>query len=169
MAKKEKSDNAKLTLTVNMDQAYTLMNAMEMYARLHIGQFDHIDTEFAWNGQNCNGEDRHFWENSSVRASLRKHLTEAREIIFPELRVIGPNGSHGIYSHKISPSAHNAWDIYQVVRHTLAVHREPNPIGFSTSYNEPMQVSEKNPLPTAIIKNEKPDNKPKVKRNKVKV
>jgi hypothetical protein len=56
-----------------------------------------------------------------------------------------------------------------VVRHTLAVQREPNPIGFSTSYNKPMQVSEKNQLPTAIIENEKPDNKIKPKKKAVKV
>ena len=147
---KEPVDNSKVTITMTIDQAYTVMNAMEFYARIHIGQFDHIDWEFVM-AQDCNGKDRDFWRNEKDREDLRRMLDTSRDIIFPELKQIGRGGSHGIYSHAISPRAHNAWDIYQVIRRELAIHREPNPTSYSTSYNTPMSVSESNPLPVVTI------------------
>jgi hypothetical protein len=144
-------DTATVSITMTVDQAYVLMNAMEFYARIHIGQFDTLDTEFAWNGIDCNGNEREFWRNDDARTQLRWHLNEARSIIFPELESVGANGSHGIVSDGISPDAHEAWDIYQVVRRELAIHRDPNPTDYSVSYNSPLKTSTTNPLPKVRI------------------
>lgn len=158
MTKKKKTvittvDNTKVTITMNLDQAYTVMNAMEFYARMHVGQFDKIDMEFSM-ATDCTGKERDFWRDQNKRDHLRMLLNRARSIIFPELECVGVNGSHGIFSTQISPGSHNAWDIYQTVRHALAIHRDPNPTGFSTSYNTPMSISEKNPLPVVKITKE---------------
>lgn len=149
--KKEPVDNAKVTITLSVEQAYSLMNAVEFYARIHIGQFDFIDTDLSM-ANDCNGKERGFWRDQNKRETLRWHLNEARSITFPELEDVGKNGSHGIFSDQIAPRAHDAWDIYQVVRHALAIHRDPNPKGWGgVAYDKPMSVSETNPLPTVTI------------------
>jgi hypothetical protein len=150
--KKEPVDKSKVIITLNLDQAYMLMNAMEFYARVHIGQFDAISREFTAHAD-CNGKSRDWlWKNDCTRKELEFYLNKSRELIFPELKSVGVYGSHGIYSTEISPYAHDAWDLYQVIRRELALHREPNPTSFSNSYNHPMKSSETNPLPEVRIR-----------------
>jgi len=43
VVKEPVADTAKVTITMSIDQAYYVMNALELHARLHIGQFDHLD------------------------------------------------------------------------------------------------------------------------------
>jgi hypothetical protein len=146
VVREDERDTAKLTITINVEQAYVLMTAMEFYARIHIGQFEHIE----WAFTNHDLRRDFIWKNQEKRDELRRLLNEARGIIFPELVHMGPNASHGIHSTEIVEGAHDAWDIYQSVRRVLAFHRNPNPKGidrWSVSYNKPHGVSRRNPLP----------------------
>lgn len=153
----EPVDTAKITITMNVDQAYVLMGAMEFYARIHIGQFDHLE----WTFINHDLRRDFIWRDQDNRDELRKHLNAARDIIFPELSKLGRGASHGIHSTEIVEGAHDAWDIYQSVRRALAIHRNPNPKGidrWSVSYDKPYGISKKNPLPVVEMVPEGLDN-----------
>ena len=162
VVKEPVADTAKVTITMSIDQAYYVMNALELHARLHIGQFDHLDWEFV-----SHGNKRDFWRDQEQRDQLRTHLIGARDIIFPELKQMGFGGSYGIFNQSnIGETAHVAWDMYQCVRYQVAYYRNPSPdqvTGWSVSYNKPMQSSEKHALPVVeIIKDGKNISKPHV-------
>jgi hypothetical protein len=148
--REDKRDTAKLTITLNVEQAYVLMHAMEFYARIHIGQFDHLEWAFISHDLR-----RDFiWRDQDKRDELRRLLNAARDIVFPELVHMGSNASHGIHSTDIVEGAHDAWDIYQSVRRTLAFHRNPNPEGIErwrVCYDKPFGVSKRNPLPVVAM------------------
>lgn len=143
-------DDVKVTITMSIDQAYYVINALELHARLHIGQFDHLDWEFV-----SHGKDREFWRDEEQRDQLRVHLNGARDIIFPELKLLGSGASHGIFNQtSIGESAHVAWDMYQCVRYQLAYYRNPTPDpvhDWSVSFNRPMKSSEKHEMPKVEI------------------
>lgn len=145
-----KPDNTKVMITMSIDQAYYVMNALELHARLHIGQFDHLDWEFV-----SHGKEREFWRDQEHRDLLRYHLNGARDIIFPELKRLGYSASYGIFNQtEISESAHVAWDMYQCVRYQVAYYRNPTPDPiheWSVSYNRPMKSSEIHMLPQVDI------------------
>jgi hypothetical protein len=155
-------DNAKVTITMSIDQAYFVIHALELHARLHIGQFEHLDWEFL-----SHGKDRDFWRDEEQRDQLRAHLLGARNIIFPELNKMGFGGSYGIFNQlNIGETAHVAWDMYQCVRYQLAYYRNPNPDmvhEWSVSYNRPMRSSEIHEMPTVeLFKDGKNISKPVV-------
>ena len=144
------TDEATVTITMSIDQAYYVTNALELHARLHIGQFDNLDWEFL-----THGKEREFWRDQVQRDELRYHLERARDIIFPELKQLGSGASHGIFNQSsIGETAHVAWDMYQCVRYQLAYYRNPTPDPvheWSVSFNKPMQSSEMHKLPIVTI------------------
>ena len=96
-------------LEITDKQAYLIMNALELYSRVGMGQFDKIKDHPTIHN--------HIWNN---------HRDEYHDFADNELLIVrnklfdlnyGLNGSHGINSNKIDDSNRLAFDIRQVIRH----------------------------------------------------
>jgi hypothetical protein len=127
----DKQEDFFVQTTLTPEQARVVVSALDLYSRLHIGQFREIGWLFRSN-----------IENVEVVDAL---LEELRQHCHPGL---SPNQSHGIASAKVAEQAKVAWDIQQVIRQVEAYGREPNG-GITVSFNDPLFVSDSVPRPTA--------------------
>ena len=121
----------KIILEMNQKQAIVLMDALETFSRIKMGQFDVIQTAFVL---------RDF--DRQIASSYAKAL---RRTIMPEL---SDNAYYGIFSKEAGTGA-EAWDVYQVIRHAIAWKRNPRG-GMTIDYDKPMAAS-KEPLPKITI------------------
>lgn len=108
---------AKYTLELNEEQAITVSQACEFFARIKMGQFDEIP--FLLLADELSGADY-----CSRRDIANKYLLEARKAIYPELHGIGHSYGVGKFA-----DADRAFDVYQVLRHALGDPREPFQLG----------------------------------------
>ena len=94
----------KITIETTDDESiYIILEALDLYTRLNIGQFDSLLNL------------RSITKNNE--SDITQPLTQIRNQLF-DLNV-GLNGSHGIHSNKVDDSARLAFDIRQVIRHEL--------------------------------------------------
>lgn len=106
-----KARQRRYVLELSEAQAELVSRAVELYARLGLGQFHLVlDRFFSWKGK----------ESESARA---RPLLQALATI----RNGDPHSHPGIHSKEISDDYRVCFDLYQVVRHRLAWDREPNP------------------------------------------
>jgi len=118
-------------LTFNEEQARLIVQAMDAYSRLSIGQFD------AAIGST--------WMHKILevdRKEVEYHCNQLKKIF---TGMDHPGASYGIYSKEILDRARIAWDIQQVVRNRLAWDKNPEG-GFTVNFDSPMKSSEQ-PLP----------------------
>lgn len=94
-----------VTLELTKKQACLVMEALDMYARLNMGQFEMIK-ELPTIAERIVGEDYDF---------AVPELTEARNLLFG--MTMGINGSYGINSDYVHDDARLACDIKEVIRH----------------------------------------------------
>jgi len=111
----------KYTLTLNKDQAQVLVQALDLFSRIGIGQFEeivHVYDSGRMNNEQLEGNAKY-----DVRDQARAALDLAKKVL------TGYTGgaSHGIHSPLVSDKYRAAFDIQQVVRHAL--HQERNPKG----------------------------------------
>jgi len=102
----------KYTLKLSESQIATVKSAMELYARLGMGQYSelmHICPD---------------WKDERMREAV---------LMLEKI----PNRS----LHTIDEKFRQAWDIYRVVRYRLAWDRDPNGTSYNVEYNEPMRVA----------------------------
>lgn len=98
-----------IQITVTEKQAHLISEALELYVRLNLGQFDKlIDVptihDNVWNNH------REEWHNFAI-----EELTAVRNKLFD--MNFGLSGSHGINSTQVSDYARLAQDIHEVIRH----------------------------------------------------
>ena len=103
----------KIKLILSDEQAKIGSKACEFFARIKIGQFDEIVFHTLDHKIEC----KEYFER---RERATKHLLEARKSIYPELYGIGH--SYGIGRFE---DADKAFDVHQVIRHTMGNEREP--------------------------------------------
>ena len=112
-------------LELSESQAEFVSRAVELYARLGLGQFPMLDRFFSWKGK-----------QSEVERALP---------LLQELAVIkngDPHSHPGIYSKAISDDYRVCFDLYQVVRHRLAWDREPNSQSWlNVDFSDPLRAS----------------------------
>lgn len=121
----------KYTLTVTEDQARIIHDALDLYTRIGIGQFENV-LEVYDRGCRLKPEQRH-----AIRESLLCAKTAAGH---PR------NGSWGIHHVKVADRFRSAYDIQQVVRHQIAWDHNPKG-GIQVQFDRPQQTSD-SPLPT---------------------
>ena len=118
------------TLTVTDKQALVIMDAVELLARVHMGQMESVVSEVA----------------SPTQAADARDCADALKLaIYPEL---SPTAYYGIVSPELRKEARIAWDIFQVVRQRLALDAlEPGerPNRMLVIYDDPLHAS-KEPL-----------------------
>ena len=108
---------AKYILDLNEDQARTVAQACEFFARIKMGQFQEIPYLLLSN--ELSGVDY-----CKKRELANKYLLDARKVIFPELNGIGHSYGVGKFA-----DADRAFDVYQVLRYALGDPREPFQLG----------------------------------------
>jgi len=126
-------------LTINETHAQVLINALELYSRMGMGQLSFLMEHQDLQKRLVVGPDSHF-------ETVRGTLEFLKKIIFPELPL---NGYYSISSPEINDANRVAYEMLQVVRHRMAWDRlqGKQPSGFSVIYDEPMKTSAQ-PLPT---------------------
>lgn len=126
--------NKRYTLTITEEQANTLINALDLYQRIGMGQLDEIKHVAV-----PAPEHKYNWvELDQTMAILKLQL-----LGWPHI-----NTSHSIVSKDLPDKFRVAWDIQQVVRNRLA-HDSLKPgekPGIYVYFDEPRRTS-KEPLP----------------------
>lgn len=98
-----------VTIEVTDKQAHLIREALDLYVRLNLGQFDII--------KDIPTIHANIWDNhrSEYQDIGNDELLKARNILFD--MNYGLNGSYGINSDKVSDYARLAQDIIEVMRH----------------------------------------------------
>jgi hypothetical protein len=113
------------TLEITENQAQTLVNALDLYSRIGLGQFLEVASIYA--------PAHHL--SPEEREELELRLTQAKAAVgHPR------NGSFGIYCRQVPDGFRLAWDLMKVIRHQLAIDRDPTGTPWrGVSYDEPDQ------------------------------
>ena len=94
-----------VTIEVTEQQAHLIREALDLYVRLNLGQFDKI--------KDVPTIHKHIWENH--RDDYHDIGLKARNILFD--MNFGLNGGYSINSNKVDDFARLAQDIIEVIRH----------------------------------------------------
>lgn len=130
-------DTERIILSMTREQAYTVMRATELLARLHIGQFKTI-TEMLIDWKD--GE--RITDTAYRRDRADEALMLAEKLIYP-----GNTLSKDIEHER-------AWAVYATIRHAIAWHDNPQGNYLSVAFDEPMSYSPDEPLPRCTVEQE---------------
>lgn len=131
----------KILLEVNEQQAETLKKALELFGRIGMGQLHDLEYHPA------------FESRSYDMGIIDDYLDKVKEEVFKDL--YGRGHSYGIRHEKTHETSKEAFDMYQVIRHALAWHRDPNGKPWNTHYDEPVQFSQQPLIKCKIIEDNK--------------
>lgn len=143
----------KVTLEMTRDTAWIVKTALEFYARGMMGQSQHCIDQIAEgipfdhmppHGDVQFGHELDKWLERREKA--KEYARLAMRELFPELL---PGANYGVGNCR---SADIAWQVYEVIRHTLAWYEHPEG-GITVSFNKPMRWADE-PLPTCRIEEE---------------
>lgn len=132
---KSATSEEKYVLTLTREQAITAQNALELYARLRIGQFEHISEKLLDFGLGVD-------EYCRRRDIANDLLGLAACILF------GKN-QYGRPDTKKDNLHHRAWNIYEALRYRMAWHDHPEG-GWGVCFDEPYPWGNE-PVPQCVI------------------
>jgi hypothetical protein len=134
-----------VTITLTAEQVYAVQEALEFFARIHMGQFDVIE----WQMQ-IDTFDPSLKRPKYDREAAQGYLNQARQTIFTDIH---QNSYIGIKN--TAERSKIAWDIYQQIRHDISHFKFPNePLeSRGKSFDKPFVIS-KQPLPKVVITGE---------------
>ena len=124
----------KYCLTMNEEQARTIIAACDFWIRMRIGQWDELINLCTEYEQGKEVEYRH------RREVLADRLFEARQIAMPELT---RNASYGVFKF---PQTERAYNLLKAVRSAIAWHNKPEG-GWTVDFDRPMVMEVKEELP----------------------
>ena len=117
-----KEENGQIVVRLNCQEEISdVINALDLYSRIWIGQLLEIDNQMIWLKENL-------YETDSA-AKMTPFFVNIRNRILPgSLKDIGNtlHSSYGIFSKKIDRRARIAYDMQQVIRYTSAWYFHPN-------------------------------------------
>lgn len=120
-------------LTLSERQAAVVQAALDLYARVHMGQFDAVLSPFR-------GVDGVKYQEA------RSALAAARQQVYPGLAA---GSYYSIRDGRIAESARVAWDVQQVLRHAVAWAKQPGG-GFGVQFDAPWKSADE-PLATVKV------------------
>lgn len=129
------NENFAISLQLTPEQARAVVRAIDVYMRIHLGQFNIIREQFG-----------HRPDADTHRGDA--FLFEARRALIPELDG-GPGHSFSIRSCP-DQAAKVAFDVLQELRQKEAYGRNPDG-GITVVYDNPFWVSDSTPRPKAKI------------------
>ena len=149
-----KHENLK-SLHLNNTQMQVLVEALDLYSRVLIGQLEEVGgvaTIYSVNMLDnivveATGGKR-YRASKPCKNSFEEHhqFTDEVRLLKQTLLGIHSNGSYGIFNEMVHDNARVAYDIQQVVRGALAWERTPEG-GMGVSFDTPHKSSQQ-PLPT---------------------
>lgn len=102
--------DAAYTITVNENHIQVILAALDLFARIGVGQFDEVLHVY----------DRGAKLADELRTRMRDGLSYVKSVVGHP-----PNGSHGIHQPEVDDDFRIACDIQRVIRHRLAWDRDP--------------------------------------------
>lgn len=124
-----------------------VINALDLYSRIWIGQYDHIMYEMRWK-KKCDEIDRQ-------EKKLIDLFMAMRQITLPELNGYDFSASHGIFSSERDVKAAVAYDLQQEMRYKKAWFEKPEG-GYTVDFNTPLPCKDDPyPFPEAFCRTEK--------------
>lgn len=130
-----------MIIQFNKTEIYTIINALDFYSRIWIGQYNEILSNIRWY-KNCSQLDSFEYELKTLLLNIRHNL-------LPELDNYGIYASHGIFSSEINYKAAVAYNMQQEFRYKLAYFNHPEG-GITVDFNSPMKAElDPNPFPNA--------------------
>lgn len=141
-----------MKIELSDEQAAVLVEALDLYSRCLIGQFEEVgQVALLYNVNMLNSEVRQsnqqvYTVSKPDKKAWDAHhdFTDAIRKLKQEILGIHSNGSYGIHSEVVHDSARVAYDILQVVRNHLAWRRHKGGCIMSTlgvSFDTPIQTS----------------------------
>ena len=103
-----------MILYLTKKECLEIMNCLDFYSRIYIGQYDQIESDYRIYLYNKN-----YIKHEEVR---RKLLLDIRDIIIPEISRYGYHDSYGIWNEKVNPKAVVAYDMQQIIRYEIYWH-----------------------------------------------
>jgi len=101
------------TLTLSKEHAHAVLNALELYERIAMGQTQEI--------ARCFKNKNDTWQNQRAKR-LEPLLEELKRILFPDLPT---NGYYGIMSERSGKQAHLCYEIFCSLRYCVAHNETP--------------------------------------------
>lgn len=136
--KSSKKFSLKWNLEIDEKHAYIIMEALDVYARVKMGQFERIEDFF--NDMNL---------SSDQYQNIREFLPTLKRIVYPNMPM---NGSYGIASPENPESSKIAYEIKKTIEHRVSWDRVGNPSKrdwktmLGVNFDEPRKHS-KHPMP----------------------
>jgi hypothetical protein len=125
------SSEPMLQLTLPAATAHIVVDALDLYSRVGLGQLDEISS-LARFGLLTNADGNAPSEDALDDAEA--YLKQAKRSLFG----FESNASHGIFSPKVNERFRTAWGVLKAIRHRLAWDRTPAG-GIQVSFDEPMR------------------------------
>ena len=128
----------KYTLTMNEEQARITMDALDLYMRLRIGQWDELRKQ-CWQVEVCDA-----CTYEMKRDAVEEKLMEARQIIMPELT---RGASWGVYKF---PCTERAFNVLKAIRSARDWHNNPKG-GYEVIYDRPRAINVSEEMPVCEV------------------
>ncbi len=134
----------KVRITLTIPQARAMVEALEIYMRLGLGQV-HIVAEMVADGSIPikAGSDKPEMDVIHNVAALCNEIR--RELGFL------PGESYGVGNREVSDKAHRAYEMEKVIQKSLALHDNPNPTFRSNQYDGLTVRYTDDPAPECVI------------------
>ena len=128
----------KYVLTMNEEQAKTVISALDFYMRMRIGQWDELRYL-------CFNEPIEDVSKYRMLAdTIDEKLFEVRQIVLPELT---RGASYGVYKFE---NTERAFNVLKAIRSARAWHRNPKG-GYECIYDRPMAINVREEMPQCEV------------------
>lgn len=119
-----------IILEMTREQAYAVMDATELLARLHIGQTFSIAEKLG----------------DLAAKDYCERRDRAKEAFDLGIKILLGTNVYGYPDVSVKPIEHErAWAVYATIRHALAWHDHPEGNPWSVAFDEPLGYGEKMP------------------------
>jgi hypothetical protein len=145
---------AKVTIELTPEQAYAVRDALDLYTRICLGQFEEI-AHLARSEVIPQG-----LPSTTERQALKAQALERLEQLMAIAKgIVGhpPNGSFGIGHRHVHKSGHRAYEIKKALSRELAMFRDPNPEFKGVDYDGLFVRYTDDLAPTVTVKAIEPD------------
>lgn len=121
-----------MKINLTDEQARVLMDALDLYTRVHLGQFEAVaDVALEYNistDEDCDCSNFH---------SLRNEINHYKWVWCG----FNPNSGFGIHSKRVAEHGKMCYDMKQVIRYHLAWKHHPEG-GSTVNFDTPLQIAE---------------------------
>ena len=137
----------KIVIRLGLTQIPAAIAALDLYFRMHLGQYDAID-------QLYHESTDKLWDHDVDRARDML-MARIRNALMPDIAQLAFSGSRGIYNELNDPKCMDAYNLMCSVRRSWALHRNPHPsfMEATVDYREPTGKGRFRPAECVIDEN----------------